>query len=175
MHSGRATVESDPHQRSFKGFDDKILSMYARGMSVRDIQAHLAEIYATEVSQERLPSATASVRLHENSDTLSAGHWPVPTGWSSEMSCSSRPRSILRRRSLETSSVPQGGVRPRLLRPLIGNADSLSSQLEEDLRTERSTLAHHAPEGADNGASICALTRARLKRRVHVGGCRVRP
>ena len=31
------------HQRSFKGFGDKILSMYARGMSVRDIQAHLAE------------------------------------------------------------------------------------------------------------------------------------
>src|SRR6187397_1831099 len=38
------------HQRSFKGFDDKILSMYARGMSVRDIQAYLAEIYGTEVS-----------------------------------------------------------------------------------------------------------------------------
>ena len=35
------------HQRSFNGFDDKILSMYARGMSVRDIQAHFAEIYGT--------------------------------------------------------------------------------------------------------------------------------
>jgi putative transposase len=49
------------HQRSFKGFDDKILSMYARGMSVRDIQAHLAEIYGTEVSPDLISSVTNAV------------------------------------------------------------------------------------------------------------------
>lgn len=49
------------HQRSFKGFDDKILSMYARGMSVRDIQAHLAEIYATEVSPDLISRVTDAV------------------------------------------------------------------------------------------------------------------
>ncbi len=49
------------HQRSFKGFDDKILSMYARGMSVRDIQAHLAEIYGTEVSPDLISSVTSAV------------------------------------------------------------------------------------------------------------------
>ena len=38
------------HQRRFDGFDDKILGMYARGMSVRDIQAQLSELYGTEVS-----------------------------------------------------------------------------------------------------------------------------
>ena len=38
------------HQRRFTGFDDKILSMYARGMSTREIQGHLEEIYAIEVS-----------------------------------------------------------------------------------------------------------------------------
>ena len=32
------------HQRRFDGFDEKIVAMYARGMSVRDIQAHLAEL-----------------------------------------------------------------------------------------------------------------------------------
>ena len=37
------------HQRRFTGFDDKILSMYARGMTVRDIQAHLSELYGTEI------------------------------------------------------------------------------------------------------------------------------
>ncbi len=36
-------------QRRFTGFDDKILSMYARGMTTRDIQAHLEEIYGVEV------------------------------------------------------------------------------------------------------------------------------
>jgi len=49
------------HQRSFKGFDDKILSMYARGMSVRDIQAHLDEIYGTEVSPDLISSVTSAV------------------------------------------------------------------------------------------------------------------
>src|ERR671912_2341921 len=37
-------------QTRFTGFDDKILSMYARGMSTRDIQAHLEEMYGVEVS-----------------------------------------------------------------------------------------------------------------------------
>ncbi len=32
------------------GFDDKIISMYARGMTVREIQGHLRELYAVEVS-----------------------------------------------------------------------------------------------------------------------------
>ena len=39
------------HQRHFNGFDDKILSMYARGMSVRDIRAHLEEIYGVSSTE----------------------------------------------------------------------------------------------------------------------------
>lgn len=39
------------NQRRFDGFDDKILSMYARGMTLREIQGHLQEIYGVEVSQ----------------------------------------------------------------------------------------------------------------------------
>ena len=38
------------HQTRFTGFDDKILSMYARGMSTREIQSHLEEIYGVDVS-----------------------------------------------------------------------------------------------------------------------------
>jgi putative transposase len=40
------------HQREFKDFDDKILSMYARGMTTREIAGHLKEIYNTDVSPE---------------------------------------------------------------------------------------------------------------------------
>lgn len=40
------------HQRHFNGFDDKILALYARGMSVADIQGHLKDLYGTEVSTE---------------------------------------------------------------------------------------------------------------------------
>jgi putative transposase len=49
------------HQRRFPGFDDKILSMYARGMSTRDIQGHLEEIYAVEVSPTLISEVTDAV------------------------------------------------------------------------------------------------------------------
>jgi putative transposase len=49
------------HQRRFTGFDDKILGMYARGMSVRDIQAQLSELYGTEVSPDLISSVTDEV------------------------------------------------------------------------------------------------------------------
>ena len=40
------------HQTPLHGFDEKIIAMYARGMTVREIQGHLAEIYGTEVSPD---------------------------------------------------------------------------------------------------------------------------
>jgi transposase-like protein len=49
------------HERRFTGFDDKIIAMYARGMTVREIQAFLAEQYATEVSPEFISSVTDEV------------------------------------------------------------------------------------------------------------------
>jgi putative transposase len=48
-------------QTRFEGFDDKILSLYARGMTVRDIQAHLEEIYQVEVSPSLISSVTDAV------------------------------------------------------------------------------------------------------------------
>jgi putative transposase len=49
------------HQRRFSGFDDKIISMYSRGMTARDIQSHLKEMYGTEVSPEFISTITDSV------------------------------------------------------------------------------------------------------------------
>lgn len=49
------------HQRRMAQFDDKLISMYARGMSVREIQAHLAEIYSTEVSPSLITTVTDEV------------------------------------------------------------------------------------------------------------------
>ena len=49
------------HERRFTGFDDKIVAMYARGMTVREIQAFLAEMYGTEVSPEFISSVTDEV------------------------------------------------------------------------------------------------------------------
>lgn len=49
------------HQTRWTGFDDKILSMYARGMTVREIQGHLEEMYGTEVSPSLISSVTDAV------------------------------------------------------------------------------------------------------------------
>jgi len=49
------------YQRRFPGFDDKIISMYARGMSVRDIQGHLRELYGIEASPQLISTITDAV------------------------------------------------------------------------------------------------------------------
>ena len=49
------------YQRRFPGFDDKIIAMYARGLSTRDIQAHIEEIYGIEVSPALVSAVTDAV------------------------------------------------------------------------------------------------------------------
>ncbi|MDP9169254.1 MAG: IS256 family transposase [Acidobacteriota bacterium] len=49
------------NQTRWTGFDDKILSMYSRGMSTRDIQGHLEEMYQVEVSPSLISEVTDSV------------------------------------------------------------------------------------------------------------------
>src|SRR5690606_1956613 len=49
------------HQRHFDGFDDAILSLYSRGLSVREIQEHLKEIYKVDVSPMLISNVTESV------------------------------------------------------------------------------------------------------------------
>ncbi len=49
------------YQRRFPGFDDKIVSMYARGMSTREIQGHLRALYGIEVSPDLVSAVTDAV------------------------------------------------------------------------------------------------------------------
>jgi len=49
------------HERTLNGFDDKVISLYSRGMSTRDIQAHLKEIYGVDVSSTFISTVTDSV------------------------------------------------------------------------------------------------------------------
>ena len=49
------------HARRFTGFDDKIIAMYARGMTVREIQGFVREQYGTEVSPDFISSVTDAV------------------------------------------------------------------------------------------------------------------
>jgi len=49
------------HQTRWSGFDDKIISLYARGMTVREIKSHLEEMYGAEVSPTLISSVTDAV------------------------------------------------------------------------------------------------------------------
>ena len=49
------------YQRRFPGFDDKVISMYARGMSTREIAGHLRELYGIEVSADLISAVTDAV------------------------------------------------------------------------------------------------------------------
>ncbi|ROZ71479.1 IS256 family transposase [Ramlibacter sp. WS9] len=49
------------HERRFTGFDDSIIALYARGMTMREIQGFLRETYATDVSAEFISSVTEAV------------------------------------------------------------------------------------------------------------------
>jgi len=61
-HGTFAPVLIPTHQRRFTGFDDKILALYARGLTVRDIQAFLQEMYAVDVSPDLISTVTDAVQ-----------------------------------------------------------------------------------------------------------------
>ena len=48
-------------QRRFEGFDEKILALYSRGLSTRDIEAHLAEVYGVKVGRDLISRVTDAV------------------------------------------------------------------------------------------------------------------
>jgi putative transposase len=49
------------YQRRFPGVDNKIIAVYARGMSTSEIQAHVREFYGTEISPELISAVTDTV------------------------------------------------------------------------------------------------------------------
>ena len=73
------------HERRFTGFDDKIVAMYSRGMTVREIQGFLAEQYGTEVSPDLISSVTDAVMSEVTA--CRHGPWSPCTRWSSSTPC----------------------------------------------------------------------------------------
>ena len=51
----------EKYKRRFPGFDEKIVALYARGMSTRDIQAHIRELYGLEISPDLVSAVTDAV------------------------------------------------------------------------------------------------------------------
>ncbi len=76
------------YQRRFPGFDDKIVSMYARGMSVREIQGHLVELYGIDVSPDLI--SPSPMRFWRPSPDGRTGRWRRAIHWSSSTRSGSR-------------------------------------------------------------------------------------
>jgi hypothetical protein len=77
------------YQCRFPGFDDKIIALYARGVSTRDIQAHVGELYGVDI----FPTVTDSVI--EQVHSWKTGRWPPASAWLSCLFiCSFSPRCL---------------------------------------------------------------------------------
>ena len=68
-------------QTRLDGFNERIVALYARGMTIRDIRAHLREIYGVDVSADLISRVTDAVRT--SSPNGRAGRWTASTPWSS--------------------------------------------------------------------------------------------
>ncbi len=76
------------YQRRFPGFDDKIVSMYARGMSAREIVGHLRELYASR--SRPISSAPSPTRSWRRSLPSRRDRWSPSIRSCSSMPCGSR-------------------------------------------------------------------------------------
>jgi Transposase, Mutator family len=88
-------------QTRFDDFDDKIISLYARGMTVREIQGYLAELYGTEVSPDLISKVTE--RCWTKSGIGRTGRSTRSIPWVSSMPCGSK--SVTRERSRTRRSM----------------------------------------------------------------------
>jgi putative transposase len=95
------------YQRRFPGFDDKLVSMYARGMSTREIQGHLRELYGIEVSPDLVSAVTDAV-LDEVAEWQNRP-LEAPSGQCPE--AAGLPRRDPREGSGRGHSPEQGGLR----------------------------------------------------------------
>ncbi len=121
------------HERRFTGFDDRIIAMYARGMSVREIQAFLAESYGTEVSPDFISSVTDEVMAETIAMAEPAARADVPGGVL-RRAAGQDPR---RRRGQQQGGVPGAGCagrRPARRAGPVGRADRGGQVLAQGLQ-----------------------------------------
>ena len=104
------------HGRRFTGFDDKIIALYARGMTMREIQAFMAEQYSTDVSPEFISTVTDSV-MSEVSEWQSRPLDPMlPVVFFDAMRVKIRDEAVVRSKAIYLAL----GVLPDGTREILG-------------------------------------------------------
>jgi len=96
------------YQRRLPGFDDKVISLYTRGMSTREIQGHLEEIYGAEVSPQLISTVTDAVaaEVAEWQARPLEPLYPVMVFDALRVQCATRARSATRRSTWRLVSPP---------------------------------------------------------------------
>ncbi len=104
------------HERRFTGFDDKIVAMYARGMTVREIQGFLAEQYETEVSPDLISSVTDAVMSEVTAWQARALEPMYPVVFFDALRVKIREDAVVRNKAIYLAL----GVRPDGTRDILG-------------------------------------------------------
>jgi len=104
------------HERRFTGFDDKIVAMYARGMTVREIQGFLAEQYGTEVSPDLISSVTDAVMSEVTAWQARALEPMYPVVFFDALRVKIREDTVVRNKAIYLAL----GVRPDGTRDILG-------------------------------------------------------
>jgi transposase-like protein len=104
------------HERRFTGFDDKIVAMYARGMTVREIQGFLAEQYGTEVSPDLISSVTDAVMSEVTAWQSRALEPMYPVVFFDALRVKIREDAVVRNKAVYLAL----GVRPDGTRDILG-------------------------------------------------------
>ncbi|MDZ7890735.1 MAG: IS256 family transposase [Rhodoferax sp.] len=104
------------HERRFTGFDDKIVAMYARGMTVREIQGFLAEQYGTEVSPDLISSVTDAVMSEVTAWQARALEPMYPVVFFDALRVKIREDAVVRNKAIYLAL----GIRPDGTRDILG-------------------------------------------------------
>jgi transposase-like protein len=134
------------HPRRLTEFDDKILALYARGLTVRDIRAFLHEMYAVEVSPDLISTVTDAVQ-HEAAAWQARPLEPMYPG--DEGVVQSKAVYLAHPRTTWQTCVVH------LIRRSLEGADSVRSGAPDDLHHERAGKREPPdPEGDGNARSL---------------------
>ena len=104
------------HERRFSGFDDKIVAMYARGMTVREIQGFLAEMYSVDVSPDLISSVTDAVMSEVTAWQARALEPMYPVVFFDALRVKIREDAVVRNKAIYLAL----GVRPDGTRDILG-------------------------------------------------------
>ena len=159
----------DPHliakyQRRFPGFDEKIISMYARGMSVREIVGHLGDLYGVDVSPDLISAVTDAV-LDEVAAWQGRPLEPVyPLVFFDALRVKIRDEGLVRNKAVYVAlgacllNPGEMGFEP--LKP-VGELDAANSRIRFDVRVEALRPSFVAPFPRWRSSAHCECGKGR--------------